>query len=237
MRIERTSPPTRTGLRASTSSSAGQARWSCTTLARCSRSSCSVGFVSRSTNFLSATLKIPFAETEEYVSQMASWSGRARPSSPVRRSSARRFARRRRCVSSASSPRPGGAADSGDKHDPGQQGERRSGTPRAKQPVNGRLKLQLGTVDVQSAGFPRAVEPPTCVARDARRRSATSTTRSWRRSDTGEVDTAYAKVFDPGVRTGGTGPDRAATLTEAATGPIRGPVHASSHARPPRRTG
>jgi hypothetical protein len=114
-------------------------------------------------------------------------------------------------------------ADSGDKHTPVDgKAKRPSGTTVAK-PKNPSTKLRMGPVGIQNTGFPTSLKPR------AKRAVMNSTQRYFDRAIQapllhGKVNNAYSKVFDPGVIKEATSRDRA-TLTDSATGPIRGPVH------------
>jgi hypothetical protein len=84
------------------------------------------------------------------------------------------------------------------------------------------LKLVRGTVVVQNTGFPTKVQPK------VRRAVMRATQRYFDLAIQAPlahrgVNNAYSNVFDAGVNGLAAGRDRA-TMTEAATGPIRGPV-------------
>ncbi|MDQ1511983.1 MAG: hypothetical protein QOG50_3827 [Actinomycetota bacterium] len=112
---------------------------------------------------------------------------------------------------------------SGDKHSPGiGKSKRPSGTTTAAKAKNRPTKLALGRVVVQNTGF------PTAVSVRARRAVMNSTQRYFDDAIQGplrhgKVDKAYSKAFDAGVKASAASRDRA-TLTDSATGPIRGPV-------------
>jgi len=88
--------------------------------------------------------------------------------------------------------------------------------------------LKLGRVFVQNTGFPTTVNLPT-------KRAVMNATQLYFNDAIqdplrgGSVNNKYTKQFDPGVSGLAGGVDRA-TLTEATTGPIRGPV--TIHAGP-----
>ena len=112
-------------------------------------------------------------------------------------------------------------ADSGAKHSPANgKAKKPSGTTaKAKNPST---NLVMGRVVVQNTGFPSAVKAPV-------RRVVMNATQSYFDDAIqtplrhGKVNNAYAKVFDAGVSGAARRRDRA-TLTDAATGPLLGPV-------------
>jgi hypothetical protein len=112
-------------------------------------------------------------------------------------------------------------ADSGDKHSPARS-KKPSSTTITKDVKKRSLKLVLGPVVVQNTGF------PTKVRRPVRRAVMSATQRYFDDAiqaplSHGKVNDNYSKVFDPGVNGQAAHRDRA-TMTELATGPIRGPV-------------
>ena len=112
-------------------------------------------------------------------------------------------------------------ASSGDKHSPARS-KKPSTTTVTKDAKKRSLKLVLGPVVVQDTGFPTKVRPPV-------RRAVMSATQRYFDDaiqaplSHGKVNDAYTRVFDSGVNGQAAHRDRA-TMTELATGPIRGPV-------------
>jgi hypothetical protein len=98
--------------------------------------------------------------------------------------------------------------------------------PTATVPQSSRVRLVVGKVIVQNTG------PPARVTR-AIRRSVLSSTQLYVDGailaplHQGQVDKAYARVFDPGVRKAAARNDRT-VLTEATTGRARGAVRATA---------
>jgi len=112
-------------------------------------------------------------------------------------------------------------ADSGTKHTPtlGKAKKPSATTAKAKNPA---VKLVVGRVVVQNTGFPTAVKPPVQrVVMSATQRYFDDAIQAPLLH--GKVDNAYASVFDAGVSGAARQRDRE-TLTDAATGPIRGLV-------------
>jgi hypothetical protein len=111
--------------------------------------------------------------------------------------------------------------DSGAKHTPSLgKAKKPSGT--TAKTKNPETLLVMGRVVVQNTGFPTAVKAPV-------RRVVMSATQRYFDDAIqapllhGKVDNAFATVFDAGVSGAARHGDRE-TLTDAATGPIRGPV-------------
>ena len=114
------------------------------------------------------------------------------------------------------------AAGSGDDTTPAKAKAKAEAKQKAAVAKQGSTKLKVGKVAVQNTGFPTALSLP------VKRAVMSSTQRYFNYAIQnplrgGKVDIKYAKEFDPGVRRAATIGDRA-TLTEATTGPIRGPV-------------
>jgi hypothetical protein len=118
------------------------------------------------------------------------------------------------------------SADSGTKHNPANPPD----APAKKQVVadvkKRSLELVMGRVIVQNTGFPSAVRPK------VRRAVMVATQRYFNYAiqaplRNGRVNNAYATVFDAGTNGPAAHRDRA-TLTEAATGPIRSPISIGS---------
>ncbi len=114
-------------------------------------------------------------------------------------------------------------ADSGTKHTPAKTKPKQQVVADAKKQS---LKLVLGRVVVQNTGFPAAIRPP------VRRAVMAATQRYFDRAiqaplQTGKVNPGFTRLFDTGVNGLAARRDRA-TLTEAATGPIRSPVRIAS---------
>ncbi len=114
------------------------------------------------------------------------------------------------------------AAGSGDDTTPAKAKAKAETKQKAAVAKQGSTKLKVGKVAVQNTGFPTALSLP------VKRAVMSSTQRYFNYAIQnplrgGKVDIKYAKEFDPGVRRAATIGDRA-TLTEATTGPIRGPV-------------
>ena len=115
------------------------------------------------------------------------------------------------------------AAGNDDKHKPAAStATKPSTTGTTKDAKKQSLKLVLGRVVVQDTGFPTRVRPP------VRRAVMAATQRYFDYAIQAplahrKVNNAYSNVFDTGVNGQAAGRDRA-TMTEEATGPIRGPV-------------
>jgi hypothetical protein len=88
------------------------------------------------------------------------------------------------------------------------------------------LVLQIGPVDVQSAGPPARINSSV-------KQSVLDSSQSYVDDailaplEKGRLDQAYAQIFDRGVRRAATGHDRAA-LTEVRTGSLKGPLKATA---------
>jgi len=114
------------------------------------------------------------------------------------------------------------SAGSGGKDTPAAKAKAKAKQHAAAAKKEGTTKLKVGKVVVQNTGFPAAVKL-------ADKRAVMSATQRYFNDAiqdplrTGRINAAYSKVFDPGIRGLAAGKDRA-TLTEATTGPIRGPV-------------
>ena len=112
------------------------------------------------------------------------------------------------------------SADSGNKPTPARAKTNKPPVTAAKK---NSTTLVMGPVVVQSSGFPTAV-PPTVrsAVMDATQRYFDFAIQGPLRH--GRTNNAYSKVFDAGVSGPAASRDRA-TMTEATTGPIRGPVN------------
>ena len=111
------------------------------------------------------------------------------------------------------------SAGSGDNDTPAAKAKAKHAAAAKKE---GTTKLKVGNVVVQNTGFPAAVK----LADKRAVMSATQRYFNYAIQDPlrqGRINAAYSKVFDPGIRGLAAGKDRS-TLTEATTGPIRGPV-------------
>lgn len=101
--------------------------------------------------------------------------------------------------------------------------KRVSTTPTPRAATTKALTLELGTVNVQSAGPPAALGLPVSNALLAATQQYFDDAIQAPLRD-GGVKATYTKVFDPAVKPLAAGKDRAA-LTESATGVIRGAAH------------
>jgi hypothetical protein len=112
-------------------------------------------------------------------------------------------------------------ADSGGKETPAAKAKAKA-KQQAAAAKQGTTKLKVGTVAVENTGYPTAVK----LSDKRAVMSATQRYFNYAIQDPlrhGRINNAYSKVFDRGIRGLAAGKDRA-TLTEATTGPIRGPV-------------
>ena len=193
MRIERTSPPTRTGLR---SDDLVERR-----TARVRAPLCEAFLVDLLGRLRQAIDEFPEShckflslDTEEYVTQMASW--RVVPSpSPVRTKL------RTALIVAASIVVDRGGRGPAREHSPTPAATKPT-TDEARANVRGRdsaLKLEIGTVDVQSAGPPAKVKPPV-RQRVLRRAQAYVDDAILAPLETGRSTTATQKLFDPVVK-------------------------------------